>query len=197
MAGLITHELLIDESDTSTLEVDQVALVDEPAIESNWFAFGKVADIMQFATVDKTEHIIVGPAMIPDKLIFRRDPDGEEYNVFFSKDTVKAIALKYFKKNFQNNTNIMHDPLQKKDGVTFFLSFFRDTAKGMVGLEGNYPDGTWFLGAKVSNPEVWQKIESGEIKGFSVQGMFKYKKAADTPEQLFEKIKAVLSGISS
>jgi hypothetical protein len=191
-----TFELLIDELEASTLEVDAVALVDEPAIESNWFAFKDTPNLMQFAQVSNEEQIIVGAAMIPDKPIFRRDEDGKEYNITFSKQTVQAIALKFFKKKFQSNANIQHDPTQKKDGVTFFLSFIKDTSKGMVGLAGEYPEGTWFLGAKVDNEEVWAKVKSGEIKGFSVEGMFKYKKTALTDEQKFEEVVKILSGIT-
>jgi hypothetical protein len=176
--------------------VDAVALVDEPAIEANWFAFKKVPDLFNFAAINEDEQVLIGAAMIPDKPIFRRDEDGTEYNVTFSKETIKSIALKFFKKNFQTNSNIQHDPAQKVAGITFFQSFIKDIAKGITGLEGDYPDGTWFLGAKVDNADVWAKVKSGEIKGFSVEGMFKYKKVAKTADTLMAEIKNILSGIN-
>jgi len=191
-----TFELLIDENDNSTLEVDAVALVDEPAIEVNWFAFKNQQPLMNFAAINEDEQVLIGAAMIPDKPIFRRDEDGTEYNVTFSKDTIKAIALKFFKKNFQTNSNIQHDPAQKVSGITFFQSFIKDTAKGMAGLSGEYPEGTWFLGAKVDNADVWEKVKSGEIKGFSVEGMFKYKKVAMSADSIMTEIKNILSGIN-
>ena len=191
-----TFELLIDEKESSTLEVDAVALVTEPATEILWTAFSKQQAPIHFAQVNADEQVIIGVAMVPDLEIFRRDEDGTEYNVTFSKETIQAIALKFFKKKFNGNTNIQHDPLQKKEGVTFFLSMIKDTAKGMLGLAGDYPEGTWFLGAKIDNPEVWAMVKSGEIKGFSVEGMFKYKKVAMSDEQLFDKIKTILSGIN-
>lgn len=191
-----TFELLIDEAEASTIEVDTVSLVTEPATEELWQSFAKQS-ALQFAEINHDEQIIIGAAMVPDKPIFRRDEDtGEEYNVTFSKDTIQSIAIKFYKKKFQSNTNIQHDPLQKKEGVTFFLSMIKDTAKGMLGLAGDYPEGTWFLGAKIDNPEVWAMVKSGEIKGFSVEGMFKYKKVAMSHEQAYEKIKKILSGIS-
>ena len=45
----------------------------------------------------------------------------------------------------------------------------------MKGFE-DMPDGTWFISAKVDNDEVWAKVKSGEIKGFSVEGIFSYLK---------------------
>jgi len=191
-----TYELMIDENEDSTLEVDAVALVDEPAIEVNWFAFKQQADLLKFAAINEDEQVLIGAAMIPDKPIFRRDEDGTEYNVTFSKETIKSIALKFFKKNFQNNSNIQHDPAQKVEGITFFQSFMKDTAKGILGLSGEYPEGTWFLGAKVDNADVWARVKSGEIKGFSVEGMFKYKKAKLSADETFEKIKSILSEIN-
>jgi len=189
-------ELLIDESDKSELEVDRVGLVDEPAIGVNWFAFKDDAMACKFEKVDNAERIIVGAAMIPDMPIKRVNDDGSTYEVMFSKDTVKIAALKFFRKNFQRNANIQHDPNQPVNGLTFFLSFIRDTDKGMIGLEGDYPNGTWFLGAKVEDDATWQKVESGEIRGFSVEGMFKYKKQQLTPAEAFAKINEILNGIS-
>ena len=127
--------------------------------------------------------------------IYRNDAELGEYNVFFTKATVQQIAEKFYTKGFQGSANIMHDAGQKVEGVNYFLSWIKDSAKGMVGLEGNYPDGTWFVGAKVNNADVWAKIKAGAIKGFSVEGMFEYEPVM-TPEQIMmEKIKQIISGI--
>lgn len=186
----------------SDLQVTAIALVDEPAIMVNWQAFATKPSLMNFATVNDDEHLIIGPAMIPDINIYRNDeePGGlGEHNVFFSKDTVKQIAEKFYAKNFQGSANIMHDAGQKVDGVNYFLSWFKDDAKGMTGLAGDYPDGTWFVGAKVTNPDAWAKVKAGLIKGFSVEGIFAYsemKQPVDPEQSLMEKIKNILNGIT-
>ena len=196
MAVLPLYELLISEDPNSELEVNAVAAVDIPAIDKTWLAFKDNPNPYAFAAMDEEQHIIIGAAMIPDLKIFRRDEEtGEEFNVVFSKETIATIAEKFYAKNFQSNFNIMHDPSQTKDGVVFFMSFIRDEAKGMIGLKGEYPDGTWFLGAKVNNPEVWNDVKSGKIKGFSVEGLFAFKKKSLTAEQTYEKIKELLNGI--
>jgi hypothetical protein len=167
-------ELLIDQSVESEVQVNYVALVDRPATDRNFLAFNEFKPL-EFASINDEEKIVVGAAMVPDMLIYRTDETGE-YNVVFSKETVKQIAEKFYTKSFQNNANLMHNPDLKAEGVTFFLSFIRNTDKGMIGLAGDYPEGTWFLGAKVNNEEVWKKIKAGEVKGFSVEGIFKYAK---------------------
>ena len=193
------YEIKINEDTNSDLEVSAIALVDSPAIEKNWQAFTGTASLA-FATVNEDERIIVGAAMIPDLFIYRNDKQHGEYNVVFSKGTIQSIAQKFYAKGFQGKANIMHDAGHGVDGVNYFLSWFKDEKKGMQGLKGDYPDGTWFVGAKVTNDAVWAKVKSGEIKGFSVEGLFKYEPVNNEPtegEQLFEKIKNILNEINN
>jgi hypothetical protein len=126
-----------------------------------------------FAVINEEERIVVGPAMIPDKRIFRRDEDGTEYEVFFTKNTIRIIAEKFFKKGFQNNGNEMHDSSKPVDMV-FFQSWIADESKGIPKMKQfeDLPDGTWFLGAKVNSDDAWAKVKDGTFKGFSVEGMF-------------------------
>ena len=188
-------ELLIEAKPNSELVVNYVAGVDRPAIERNFLVFKEVKKKLNFAEVGDGSFVI-GAAMIPDMLIDRVDEDGTEYQVFFSKETIALIAEMFYTNGFQSNFNLMHDPNQQKDGVVFFQSFIKDTAKGILGMEGDYPEGTWFLGAKINNEEVKQKVLNGEIKGWSVEGMFKYKnkQAFSSDEMLLERIVQLLNG---
>lgn len=199
MAKLPLYEMRINAAVDSDLQVSAIALVDIPAIEKNWQAFKAAPKAMEFATINNEERVIIGAAMIPDLFIYRNDEQRGEYNVVFSKETVKEIAEKFYAKGFQGKANIMHDAGQAVEGVNYFLSWFNDKSKGMVGMEGEYPDGTWFVGAKVNNDEVWAKVKSGEIKGFSVEGLFEFEEADVNPTEddaLFMKIKNILSEIS-
>jgi hypothetical protein len=189
-------ELKISEDLNDDLEVNYVAGVDSPAIEKNFFAFNQSTKPMNFAEIKQDERIVIGAAMIPNLKIFRLNEEtGEEYDIFFSKETIEKIAVKFFEKDFQRNFNLMHDPTQTKDGVVFFQSFIKDTAKGVQGMAGDYPDGTWFLGAKINNDEVWQKIKDGEIKGWSVEGNFNLKPEKMNMEKALELIENILSDI--
>ena len=141
------------------------------------------AEKMRFAIQNEEEKIISGPLMLADTPIYRSDANGEYY-VFFSKDTIKKIAQKYFKKGNQSNVNLMHDNGQIVEGVTMFESWIVDKERGissMVGFE-DVKDGSWFGSFKVENEEVWQKIKSGEVKGFSVEGVFGFVKPLSRTE---------------
>lgn len=157
--SLPTYEMVINPEESSDVEVSFVALVDKPAIERNFMAFKNQR--LEFA-INEEKRIISGPAMIADQLIYRKDENGE-YNVFFSPDTVRDIALKFFKKDYQKNLNLFHDPNLSLQGVTIFESFVSDTSRGIQGMKGyeDLPDGTWFISAKVENDEVWQAIKGG------------------------------------
>lgn len=192
MTKLPTYEMVIDDNPESDVEVSFVALVDKPAIEKNFMAFNDVK--LNFA-VNEERQIISGPAMVADTLIYRRDVGGE-YNVFFSKETIQEIALKFFKKDYQKNLNLFHDPALSLQGVTIFESFVSDKSRGVQPMKGfeDLPDGTWFISAKVENPDVWAKVKSGEVKGFSVEGIFSYvKKPKAMENQMAEIINRTLN----
>ena len=172
------YEMVINPEETSEVEVSFVALVDKPAIERNFLAFKD--NTLHFA-LDEEKRIISGPAMVADAPIFRKDENGE-YNVFFSAETIRDIAVKFFKKDYQKNLNLFHDPSLSLEGVTIFESFVSDVSRGIQPMKGfeDLPDGSWFISAKVDNEEVWNKIKSGEVKGFSVEGIFSFMKVNGT-----------------
>ena len=166
-------ELKVSDDPNSDLEVDYIAGVDKPAIERNFIAFNEEKNPFEFAEISEDISTVFGAVMIPNQLILRKHPKtGELMKVFYTAETIEKVAEKFFANGYQNNFNLMHDPNQKKDGVTFFQSVIKNTAKGIEGLKGDYPDRTWFLGAKIKNEQVKQDIKSGKIKGFSLEGIF-------------------------
>lgn len=185
MDKLPCYEMVIEESTTSEIGVSFVALVDRPAIEKNFMAFNSLK--IDFSK-DEEKRIISGPAMVANSLIYRKDDNGE-YNVFFSKKTIEEIALKFFKMDYQKNLNLFHDPNLSLEGVTIFESFVTDTTRGIMPMKGfeDLPDGTWFISCKVENDAIWEKIKAGEVKGFSVEGIFNYvKKPQAIEDQIAE-----------
>lgn len=190
-------ELLISEDEENPLEVSYVALVDKPAIEKNFMAFAEQKQ--SFAAIDEDRHIISGPAMLADVPIFRKaEGDIPDHMIVFKSATIYDIAQKFFAKGFNQNFNLMHNPEMKTEGVSVFESFIVDSSRGILPMKGfeDAKDGSWFISAKINNEDVWNKVKSGEVKGFSVEGLFKYKKQALTSEEAFEKIKNILNEIN-
>lgn len=168
MNKLPLFELQINEDEDAI--VSAVSLVEDPAIESNFIAFSNHQ--MNFKTNDERQELI-GAAMIPNMKIYRRDQNGNEYNVFFSTDTIRKISQVYFKKGFQKNMNISHSSTPAHSYI--FQSYLVDSNKGITAPKGlDVPDGSWIIGVKVDDTEVWNKIKTGEVKGFSIEGLFEF-----------------------
>ena len=149
----------------------------------------------QFQIISEDEKIISGPLMIADELIYRNNDTFGEHYVKFSADTIKEISIKFAKKKYQANVNLMHDQNQVVDGVTMFESFIVDKKRGILPMKGfeDVADGSWFGSFYVENPEVWAKIKSGELKGFSVEGLFDYEMPISQEEHALKKIQKLLN----
>jgi hypothetical protein len=188
------YRLDIVEDLESNVEVDFVALVDRPAIEKAFLAFNEAR--ISFAIEDEEERIVSGALMLADTPIYRNDGNGEYY-VVFTKDTIKKIAQKYFKKGYQNNVNLMHDSGQVMEGVTMFESWIVDEKRGIKPMKGfeDVKDGSWFGSFKVENEDVWNMIKEGKVKGFSVEGIFNYVKDKSKEEQMMASIIEILEQV--
>ena len=137
------YELMISEDVNDDAEVNFVALVDRPAIQKNWNAF---KDKVNFQIVSEDKRIISGPLMLADTPIFRSDDTHGDYYVTFSKDTILKIAQKFFKKGYQANVNLEHNPDFKLEDIVMFESFISDKERGIPPMQGfeDAPDGSWF-----------------------------------------------------
>ncbi len=189
------YEAQINPALNSDLEVEFIGLVENPAIQKNFQAFKEHK--AKFVLNDE-KRIISGPAMIADLPIYRNDEQLGEYYVVFNKQAIQCIVEKFSAKGYLQKFNLFHDSKQTVDDVTVFNSFLVDTELG-INPPANFPElsnGSWFISAKVNNEDVWNKVKSGEIKGFSVEGIFTYMPVAKvkmTEEQLVRKINALIS----
>lgn len=169
---LQVYKAVIDPDLDSDLEVNFIGLVDRPAIEKNFLVF---SDKQRFVLNDE-KRIISGPAMIADLPIYRHDDKLGEYYVVFDRAAIQSIVEKFSAKGYLKNFNLFHNEQQQVDDVTIFNSFISDKELGVPPMTGfeDVADGSWFISAKVNNPDVWAKVKEGTIKGFSVEGIFSY-----------------------
>lgn len=177
--------LVINDEDESG--VSYVALVDDPAIQRNWFAFNK----QEFKFVaDVERRIITGALMIADLPIYRSNASMGEFYVVFDKIQIEKCVQKFFKNGNTANVNMMHDAERQVNGVYMFESFIVDSSRGIKAPEGftGITEGSWIGSFKVDNDDVWNNyVKTGEFKGYSVEGMFEYepqsvKKESDIDE---------------
>ena len=138
--------------------------------------FAEPKDKVSFAIQDEDKHIISGPLMLADTPIYRNNSKFGEHYVKFSPETIKDIAIKFSKKGYQQNVNLMHDSNMQLDGLVMFESFLVDKERGIMPMGGfeDAKDGSWFGSFYVENEQAWDLIKQGKVKGFSVEGFFDY-----------------------
>ena len=165
-------ELIIDET-ADMFGVDAISVVKFPAIEENFVFFNN--DFLSLAKADEEKKQLIGAILIPDKKIPRLDKEtNEEYDVFFTKETIKQ-AQKLFMSSLNNNNHTLEhkDPVQ---GLTVVESWIKEDKKydksNLWGFK-NLPIGTWFVQVSAeNNPEIWDAIKNKEVRGFSIEGYF-------------------------
>jgi hypothetical protein len=186
MANRKLVELLIEE-DQDAFGVEAISLVKFPAIEENFIFFSKdkKQKALSLAAIDEDKRTLIGAALIPDKNIPRYDEmNDEEYDVYFSQDTVKLASELFLKSNRTNEHTFEHQ--EKVDGVSVVESWIvedpdMDKSKH-YGL--SVPEGTWMVRVHVGNDEMWEQVKEGEIRGFSIEGFF-----VDSVQEMSTKVK--------
>ena len=161
-------ELVLDDNEESGIEA--ISIVESPAIESDFIAL-KSEDI-KLAQIDGDKKILMGALLIPNKPIYRKD-EGDEYYIYFSKETVLKASQRYLTNGYQSNSTLEHsDNLQ---GLTLVESWIVEDEKYDKSrkYDLNVPVGTWMGTVKVNNDEIWNDyVKTGKVKGFSIEGFF-------------------------
>lgn len=172
--------------------IDNIAIVDYPAIEVGFLCFSKQENKYMFA--DDERHELVGAFLIPEMRILRYDESGEPYYVFFSKDTVARIAREFLSnRQFNLGHNVDTDKLVLLESWIKETEQDKSTALGL-----DVPIGTWLGKVKVNDDAIWAAIKSGAYNGFSIAGSFTTNKSEEfgaqtDDEKLLESIKKLIS----
>lgn len=186
-------------------ETYAISLVESPAIEEDFIALSKEEEKVEIKLSEDEKHIVYGAVLVPDKDIYRNNGD-KEYYISFSKESIEKMSQDFMKEYRQYEVTTDHkDAVDEVCVVESWVKadLFKDKSVAL-GLNETLPIGTWFAGIKVNNIETWERIKSGELKGFSVESMValeEFEKQNDnnmenmTNEMFFDKIKNVLKEV--
>lgn len=164
--GLPCYSLNIDDSENTGCF--KISLVDFPAVETSFLCFDKEPEKFNFKVTDDEKHIVTGIALRCNVPIYRVSPDGTEYYVLFTKETVEHIMQKFAKDNNAFNISVQHE-LDVKDCYVV-ESYLINKERGIVPQEfSDIEDGSWVVSVKIENPKVWQYIKEGNCSGFSIE----------------------------
>lgn len=144
-----------------------ISLVEFPAVKRNFIQLSEEVKL----SLNNEKKELLGVALIPDMPIYRRDEQGEYY-IVFSAESIRKIAINFYKKLNVNMADVEHNH-NIENGITYFQSMIVDKENGICPAAfKDLPNGTWIVGCKVENDKVWEAVKSGEVKGFSIDGCF-------------------------
>jgi hypothetical protein len=156
-------------ADGENLGIEMIAFTSKPAIKVKGMAFNSH---VAMAFKDDVKMRVVAPAMIPMN-IYRKDEDGEEYDVQFSTEVIEQIHTK-FMQNLQNKDifNLEHDTTKKVPAYILeaWIVDSPKTDKAFTTYGIDVPKGTLMLTSQVTDRAYYDElVESGQI-GYSIEG---------------------------
>lgn len=172
-----------------------MSLVDKPAIEEDFIKLSE--ENITLKVLDEEKRIVVGFALIPDKKILRRTKQGTEYDIIFSKQTVKDSAELFMKNLKGNEFTLNHN--DKTSGVSVIESWIVEDSNNdksniyKLGAKG----GEWCLISKIYNDEVWNDVKLGKYNGYSLEGKFFSETEVIEPIVETEELKAIKEFLNS
>jgi hypothetical protein len=171
MEKKVLIELFIDDKDQDNA-LDMISFVSAPAIEKDFMHFKEQKEKFEFKS-NEEKRIVTGAAMIPNQEIIRMDAEDKPYFVYFTEETIEKaqeVFAKYGKTkstNFEHKTG-MRDVTVVESWIVTDPSNDKSNALGFSDI----PKGSWMVSYKVDNDDLWAKVKTGEVKGFSIEGVF-------------------------
>lgn len=138
----------------------EIAILDNPAIEEFALLFNQELN-SKFKVENEEKQIMVGPALIPNKLIPRNDSLGQRY-VTFDEQAIEDCVKLFFKKGFV--FNFAHS--NRKIDVDILESYFAKENN-----EFDVPAGSWIVKIHINEKEFWNEIKNKKM-GFSIESFF-------------------------
>ena len=153
----------------STSDIYAVSLVEEEAVESGFIALSKQKQPMDFKIHNEEKRMLYGVALRADFPIYRRYGEDEFY-LTFDANAIERLVNKFMSKYGQKSFTIDH--MEPAEGIVITESWLvKDTENdksNALGLE-NVSEGSWIIGCKINNDEIWQSIKEGRWHGFSIE----------------------------
>lgn len=181
--------------DSVDIGIKCMSLVGSPAIQVGWIAFSETQ--LSFAIESEEERIVFGPVLIPNQKIYRKDKQLGEYNVTTTADNIRKIREKFFKSQNTTAVNTNH----QGEAVQAYLmeSFISDSKKGIQSPKPfeSLPDGTWYVGYKIEDEQIWNDVKSGKFMGFSLEGTFKLEPDQSEEDTIINEIEQMISKLNN
>lgn len=170
------YDIIIDDED---VKMTAISLVANPAVEKNFLAF-KECKRKAMHCADEEKHNIIGVVALADTPIYRYSSKLGEYYVRFTEDAIRQLMEKYAKEGRYSLVDTEHNDTFE-DGV-YMVEMWQvdeEQGKGYPKELGFIPKGSLMVTFHIDNEVLWERIKSGELKGFSLSGVFDLEEVAE------------------
>ena len=186
-------DLDFDELDQES-GVFAISIVNDPAIMSDFITLSN-EDTVNMAAIDDNKRLLMGAVLIPDLLIPRKNGTS----IRFSKEVIRKTSEVFFKRGYQQESNIEHNQEQSAEGMTVVESWIVEDTKhdksAMYGLDA--PVGSWVISMKCENDEIYEMAKNGQVNGFSIEGIFPQKKEVSMESELAKYSEGEIEALSA
>lgn len=162
------------------------SIVTSPAIGEGFLAFdSQIENEKLHFSSDYKQQRLIGPILIPDIEILRKDNStGEYYNLIFTKEDIQQINLKRQTTKLINKYNFEHDPelanFQNNEIVDEEIWIIKDSNADQTNFFGKtYPVGTLMSIVYIQDLDLFNHVVAN-YKGFSIEA---YLDIFDSEEQ--------------
>lgn len=109
---------------------------------------------------NEEKRIVTGPILISNKMIYRKDVDGEgnEGYVFFSKDTIRKMQKKY---GLNKRISLQHEEDMTGHAI-MIKSFLKEEDDKLI----------WYGSYQIISDELWNYVKTQKVIGFSIEALF-------------------------
>ncbi|CAA2141487.1 hypothetical protein HYPP_02510 [Hyphomicrobium sp. ghe19] len=114
----------------------------------------KSAPSVSIKKLDEEQQLVFGEVYAPGF------PDSQ--GDFMKAETIQNMAHEFLRRGLVNNIDTNHN--QELSGCYVVESFIAREDDSV------FIPGSWVLGVKVPDPELWRMIKEGELNGFSLDG---------------------------
>ena len=113
---------------------------------------------------DNVQKIVFAAVLVPGE----PDYDFDKGEKILTREEIERVAHKWLED--YGNIDYMHGLNNVAVPIETYLLPMEWEVEA-YGKKMKLPTGTWIMGAKIKKDEVWKKVESGELTGFSIMGI--------------------------
>lgn len=173
---LAVYNLVVNECNSTTCDgtgVKFLSLVSDPAIKVDFVKFSdEEKKTFKFKTYDVAKRCLIGPIMLVDKPIYRKDVvTGEEYYVNFDAQSIENCQKNFMANKYNDQIDIEHQNDKVPDTYLLENWIIEDPEHDKSSTFGfKLNKGDWMGVVYCSTEEAWKNyVMTGKVNGFSAE----------------------------